>query len=130
MHNLSQVARFKVKEGKHIHIVRWNLSQWLRQKQAFVLYMRKDSLSPKNVQHLIQFLENVESSRKRIHADILHKYCFFTNIKSEHNQLMNNDIEPTELFEKAIQELQFTDTPIKYTAQFVKFLSAEQGRKL
>lgn len=129
VHNLSQVARFKVKEGKHIHIVRWNLSQWLRQKQAFVLYMRKDSLSAQNVQHLIQFLENVESSRKRIHADILHKYCFFTNIKSEHNQLMTNDIEPTELFEKAIQELQFTDTPVKYTAQFVKFLSAEQGRK-
>ncbi len=132
VHNLSQVARFKVKAGKHIHIVRWNLSQWLKQKQPFVLYMRKDGLSNQNVQHIIDFLENVESARKRINADVLHQYSFFTNIKSADNQILHNDIEPTELFEKAIQELQFTDTPINYTAQFVKYLSSnqmEQGRK-
>lgn len=132
VHNLCQVARFKVKEGKHIHIVRWNLSQWLKQKQTFVLYVRKDSLSTQNVQHLLHFLDNVENSRKRINADTLHKYSFFTNIKSEANHLLQNDIEPIELFEKAMQELQFTDTAIKYTAQFVKYLSSnqvEQGHK-
>ncbi|MFN8354710.1 MAG: hypothetical protein U0Y10_09700 [Spirosomataceae bacterium] len=124
VHNLCQVARFKVEAGKHIHIIRWNLSQWLKQKQSFVLYMRRNSLTTQTIQQVIHFLSQVENSRKRINADMLHKYSFFTNIKTEANLLLKNDIEPIELFEKAIQELQFTDTPITYTAQFVKFLSA------